>query len=367
MSNDGSLIDWLKGVNGEYSQRFCSPGAQAERRSFWLRYPVGLFCFGCMDGRNNIHNATELPAGIMKNYRHAGPWEWSNSLDQLFYGDLMHWIDQGKECLVFVSYHFSKSNKDWGCAAFECNTDKAIASNISFKEKIDRVYGTDSAVFSVLLGFETDEESMIIHGCDCDQVLRVADLTEFNEAEIKETLTTLFPKFSLEVKDLLLRLISGNFNHVSKNRRKNRPAIALNHNERVVAVGQGLGWFYRPNQAIIIGMHSNKSGEAIVKAVTIVYENLLSGRISREKGFILLASASFRRDVRAEKLMGCVGSEERRACERAKENMRFALEVIEAGLPEEIYSELLSYMHFLTVITDLDTGKFIEVKDVNLD
>jgi len=367
MSNEGSLIDWLKGVNEEYSQRFCSPSAQMERRSFRLKYPVGLFCFGCMDGRNNIHNATELPAGIMKNYRHAGPWEWSNSLDQLFYGDLMYWINQGKECLVFVSYHFSKSNKDWGCAAFECDTNKAIASNINFKKKIERVYGAGSAVSSVLLGFETDEESMIIHGHDCAQVLRVADLVEFNETDIQEKLTVLFPGISLEVKNLLLRLISGNFNHVSKNRRKNRPAVALNHNERVVAVGQGLGWFYRPNQAIIIGMHSNKSGEAIVKAVKIVYDNLLSGRISKEKGFILLASSSFCRDIRAEKLMGCAGSEERRACERAKENMRFALEVIKAHLPKKKYSELMPYMHLLTVITDLDTGKFIEVKDTDLD
>ncbi len=82
MESKGSLIDKIKHINAEYSKNYSTPDAQLERYQFRNQYPIGLFTFGCMDGRNNIPNATELPPGIMQNYRYlGGAWEWWNYLD----------------------------------------------------------------------------------------------------------------------------------------------------------------------------------------------------------------------------------------------------------------------------------------------
>ena len=353
LKTDLVLVEKLKHINSEYSRIFCLPEMQLLRHQFRAQHPIGLFVFGCMDGRNNIPNAGELPAGIIQNYRYlGGAWEWWNYLDLVFYNDLMYWINQGKSCLVFVSYHFSKSDKCLGCAGFDHDVDKAIKSNIIFKKKIERVYGVShSVVFPVLLGLETDEEALIIHGNNHELTLNVAELKEYDENGIRAILAEMFQKIQPEMLKFLLRLIRGNIEHVAKIRASNRSIITLNHCEWVLALGQGLDWFYRPNQAIIVGMYSNKPEEAIIKAAGIIEENISEGRISKEEGFVLLASSSFRSEA---------GVEKPRACERALENMRFAKKVIGNNFPQ-----LTDFMHPLTVVTNLDNRKFIEVKDIH--
>jgi hypothetical protein len=163
----------------------------------------------------------------------------------------------------------------------------------------------------------------------------------------------MFTSIQPEMMKLLLRLIKGNINHIATIRASHRLVAELNHCEWVIAVGNGLDWFYKPNQAIIVGMYSNRPEEAIKKAADIIKKNLDEGRISKESGFVLLASSSFHSEA---------GVEKPRACERSKENMKFATEVI-----TQYHPELLEMMHQLTVVTNLDNRKFIEVKDVDLD
>jgi len=347
-------IERLKQINAEHSRMFCDSEAQGVRRKFRGRHPVGLFVFGCMDGRNNISNATEIPVGIIKNYRElGGRWEWWNYIDLIFYKDLMYWINQGKDCLVFVSYHFSKSSPSLGCAGFGYDVDAAIKSNIIFKKKIENVYGVNRlVVFPILLGLETDEEALIIHGNNPDRTLRVADLAEYDEDYIKSVLSQMFKAMQPEIMSLMLCLIAGNIRHIAKIRASHRPLVTLNHCEWVVAIGQGLDWFYQPNQAIIVGMYSNRPEESIVKAVDIIEKNIIEGRVPRDEGFVLLASSSFRSEA---------GSEKSRACERALENMRFAQKIIRKN-----HSHLFDVMQPLVTVTNLDNRKFTEVKNIDL-
>jgi len=351
-----TLISRIKQINREYSENFCLPDAQAERRWFCEEYPVGLFSFGCMDGRNNIPNATEIPLGVMKNFHFAGgEWHWWNNVSTVFSKDIARHEKKHRASLVLVSYHFSRSEKHLGCAWFNYDTDAAIKANLKFLKKIERVYGDKhKVVFPVLVGLETDEESLVIHDSNNhENVLRVADLQEYDENYLKTTLVQMFGLIEANTMKMLLRLIAGNINHVAKIRASHRPVIDLDHREWILAIGNGLDWFRATNQAIIIGMYSYNPQEAIKTAASVIEKNLRTGQISKEDGFVLLASSSFHSES---------GYEKTSAREIALEYMRFAKEII-----AQHYPQLLEMMHPLVTITNLDDRKFIEVKDIDLD
>lgn len=349
------LIGEIKETNHRYSGVFCTPAAKKIRGEYREKYPVGKIAFQCMDGRVHMANATGTPLGIITSFRSLGGlfslgWK---SLDDDFNEELEYHRSLQHEVLVFVTYHFSRSNRSFGCAGFKCNIEKAMAASITFKRQIERVYGSMEAVYPVLIGYETDEDALIIHGTHGEPWDLSREIMIPSEERILKKLATRFDgQMPENVKREFIPLVQGNVAHIAQVRASCRQIREIQHNEWIVAPGRGLDWLFVPNMAVIIGMYSYKSDEAVKTAADIIAESMREGRISKEDGFVLLASAAYRDRG------GMKGKiDERRACERAREEMQFSKEVF-----KKYHPRIMKYMHELTVVTDVNTRRFQEVK-----
>lgn len=342
-------VEWLKVLNETHSKTFCSTDAQIERRLYRARYKTRIFAFQCMDGRIHIPCATETPPGIIKSFRNLGgkfSLGWYN-LDSAFSEEVGHAIKNGQQSLVIATYHFSKSSKHKGCAGFNYNKKEAIAKTIALKEQIERVYGfNNKVVCPIVCGFETDEDSLVLHG-DSGKTLDLSTVNSSEEAELIMLLRKLYKKMPDSILHDFLPLVQGNIRHIAEIRKKGGPIKEVEHREDILAIGRGFDWLYQPNLALIIGPYQIDIAEPIKKAAGIIQLNMREGRIS-DKGFILLTSAVHRSGA---------GTEIARAKERAIELSNFSQKII-----RQCCRSIAGKMHPLTVVTSLDTRRFKEIK-----
>jgi hypothetical protein len=88
-------------------------------------------------------------------------------------------ITGGHCCLPLVTYHFSKGDPHRGCAGHGYDTAAARAGAYSLVEQIERVFGGNHAcVYPIVVGIETDEDSLVLHGKD-DQASWMVETTFF--------------------------------------------------------------------------------------------------------------------------------------------------------------------------------------------
>jgi hypothetical protein len=74
-------------------------------------------------------------------------------------------ISSGRRCLALVTYHFSKGDKHRGCAGHGYDTAAAREGACQLASQIEKVFGSNrSSVYPIVVGIETDEDSLIFHG-----------------------------------------------------------------------------------------------------------------------------------------------------------------------------------------------------------
>ncbi len=80
-------------------------------------------------------------------------------------------IDSGRRCLALVTYHFSKGDPKRGCAGHGYDTEAARAGAVALVSQIESVFGGNhTCIHPIVVGIETDEDTLILHGKD-DQVV----------------------------------------------------------------------------------------------------------------------------------------------------------------------------------------------------
>src|SRR3989344_5287774 len=106
------ISDILK-HNEEQSVYFTSPDARLARTQYRAKHPTAIAALKCMDGRVHLPLMTHTPLGILKPWRNLGgkfDMGWPH-----FGLEVSTWVDQevnaGRDCLIFVTYHFSKGDK----------------------------------------------------------------------------------------------------------------------------------------------------------------------------------------------------------------------------------------------------------------
>lgn len=346
-------LRWINDRNIEYSELFQKDALS--RQVYLTKHPTGLCAFKCMDGRVHLPAITKTPLGIIKPFRRLGGifdlgWPF---LGEKFMDWLLGQINLAKPVVIFITYHFSKGdNPKRGCAGFNCNLENAKAFAQSFKQQIERIFFKDnSAVHTVIVGMETDEDSLIFHN-NGDQI-DICDLLEDSHDVVTSKFQKLFHGMADGIINDIMPLVFGNIEHVKETRLSQRPIIETEHREWIVGIGSGFDWLHAPNTALIIGPWSLRPDIDIEKAFSIVRKNMQEHRISKD-GFILLISSEYNdivhqpvklyhRNIRLEKVNTL---------------KNFALDI----LNKEEFSDLKDKVKILPVLVDEQTKRFENIQ-----
>lgn len=280
-------------LNREESGKFTAPDADLARRRYLGQHRTQLIAFKCMDGRVNMSLMTNTPPGIIKPYRNIGGkfnlgWPY---LGELIRDDVLFAADEGRDTIVFFTYHFSAGNEHRGCAGFGYDTEAARAATEALKEQSERVFGIGhTTVYPIVVGIETDEDALTLHGVN-GTTLAVADIADASKEVVEQKLLELFPDMYKGMRADLLPIVRGNQEHILEVRASGRQPIELDHRENIIGVGRGFHWLHVPNRALLIGPYGHAWDSAVQTAGKIVKGNMEAGRIDAADGVLLLTSA----------------------------------------------------------------------------
>ena len=344
-SYTGNLKDFIQKRNEEQSAAFRSAAARLSRTRYRAEHPTEIAAWKCMDGRLNLAVYTKTPPGIIQPFRNIGGifdlgWPF---FQETIKGYVNYALGRGRRALIMVTYHFSKGDHHRGCAGWKYDTGAAHADAERLAKQTEDVFGkTPRMVYPVVIGVETDEEGLVVHGLK-GETLDMATLSSLEGLE--EKIRDLFPDMDLQMVQDFLPLLQGNWEHIRDIRAENRPPIDLEHREQIIAVGRGFDWLHLPNKALIIGPYSHEWPNAVATAGKIIKGNLEAGRVPKSEGVLLLLSALSRDEE------GSFGWN--MAMQKAKYLERVSREILLQNVPE-----LKDSLQVMAGVTFADTRKW---------
>ncbi len=340
------LINFLLEHNKKQSEEFSNPDAALLRRQYRAKHPTEIAAWKCMDGRLHLPIMTEIPLGIIQPFRNIGG---QFDLGWPFFGLLIkEWVDyalsRGRDSLILVTYHFSKSDKHLGCKGFAYDTEAAKKFTTNLVAQVGRVFGgKHSVVYPIQVGIETDDDALILHGVNGDK-LDLANESTGDEDVLRLKLRKLFPDMRAQMIEDLLPLLLGNIRHIAEMRKAKRPLGDIDHKEQILGIGRGFDWLHLHNKALLVGPFSYNLQDPIGKAAGILLENIKKGQIPKEEGVVLMSSAVYRDEV---------GIERQLATEKAVSLAKFGVDIIKSQVPD-----LVPHLSVLVGTVDLNTREF---------
>ena len=321
-------IAWLFDLARRHGEAFRSPDAWLARQRYLAEHPTAIAVMKCMDGRINIPVATRMPAGIVMPFRNLGGMfdlGWPH-LGEVVAHHVERMVGDGRRILFLITYHWSRGNPRRGCAGFGYDTAAAIAHTQQIRRQMEHIFGHGHAtVYPLVCGFETDEESLTLHGND-GASLDLSTLGADDQPTLEPRLAALLPDLPAQMRADLLPLLAGNLAHIADIRaqiaRRERQ-LDIEHREWTICIGRGFDFLHTPNQALIIGPYSPNLAEPVRKAAGIIKSNMQAGRIPAD-GFLLFASVPYDE----------IGVDRARAELKTRFLSRFAANVIAEDFPE---------------------------------
>lgn len=349
---DSALVRFLLEHNKEQSKEYCNPDTVLWRRQYRAKHPTEIAALKCMDGRLHLPVMTNVPLGVIQPFRNIGG---RFDLGWPFFGVVLKdWVeeavDRGHDAVILVTYHFSQGDKHRGCKGYGYDIDASREGAFALRDQIERVFGVEHLiVYPIVIGIETDEDALIFHGAG-GKTIEMARLTSVDEDLLRAQIHSLYPDMKTQIVLDLLPLAIGNYAHIAEVRSSGRKPVDSVHKEQILGVGRGFDWLHLHNKALLVGPFSYDLGDSIANAAGILLDNIQSGRISKDEGVVLLASAAYQDEV---------GTDPRLAEEKAKSLAKFSLAIIQEKVPE-----LLPHLSTLVGILDMNTRKFSRVNFV---
>jgi hypothetical protein len=321
------IVRFLLDHNRKQSEIYTNPDATLARRQYRAEHPTEIAALKCMDGRLNLPIITKTPRGIIQPFRNVGGyfdfgWPFFGQLIQDWVG---YSVEKARNCVILVTYHWSKGDLHRGCKGFGYDLEAAKRHTKKLREQAERIFGkSHGVVYPIQVGVETDEDALVLHAKDGSQ-LDLATIKETTPEKLRVMVEKLYPDMKPRVIDDLIPLLLGNIKHIAEIRKAKRPIRDVVHGEDTIALGRGFSWLHIPNKALIVGPYSYDLAQPIVTAAKIVLDNLNEGRIKKQDGAVLMVSALYRETIGPERLA---------AIEKANSLARFALDTIKREVPE---------------------------------
>ncbi len=354
VERQNGVVQWLLEHNRHQSGLYQQPEVRERRRNYRHLHRTKIGCLKCMDGRLNLPVITKIPMGIVQPFRNLGghfEFGWAY-LQAVFLEWVNYAANRDDDCLVFTTYHFSQSNKHLGCKGFGYDREAAKKAAEHLRNRINHTCAgaKKNRIMAVMLGIETDEDALIIHG----ETGKVWYLNEENssltEERAIEKLAELFPSMPLHIRKDFAPLVIGNLERIKEVRQAPRSLVDADHREQVLGLGRGFDWLHQPNKALLIGPFSYDVADPIAKAAGILLDNLNSGRIDPDQGVVLMTAGAYRENT--------LGIEEVMAQEKALDLARFAISVILRD--DKLKEGLLPHLSILSGAMDMETRLFTE-------
>jgi hypothetical protein len=333
-------IDYLLELNREQSRAFVEPGNELARKQYRSKHPTEIGVLKCMDGRLHLPVMTNTELGIIQPWRNLGG---KFDLGWKPFGLLIkEWVDyavsRGRDVNVLITYHYARGDKHRGCRGFGYDTEAAKAFTADLKKQFDRVFGR-RVVYANQVGVETDLDALILHG-ENGEVVDLAELHETSSEVLSKMLWQLYPSMPERLVRDFLPLVEGNIAHIAEIQGSNRAIADAEHKEWVLGIGRGFDWLHEINTALIVGPFDPDLANAIETAAGIIKGNLDAGRISKDRGIVLMTSSPYRNE----------GPERTLAEEHTKFLTRFTLDIIKNKIPE-----LVPYLKHITATTNMNS------------
>lgn len=320
-------IAWLTELAERHGEAFRSPEAMLARTRYQSRHPTAIAVLKCMDGRINIPVATGTPVGILMPFRNLGgrfDLGWPH-LGEVLTQYVMDRVQEGRQVLFLVTYHYSRSDPRRGCAGFGYDRQAAFEHTQAIHRQISTIFGeSHGTVYPLICGFETDEDALVLHGSS-GQMLDMATVSDAELTSLPQQLTQLLPDMPARLQADLLPLLEGNVRHVMQARAqamRGERLLDIEHREWMICLGRGFDFLHTPNLALIVGPYSPDLSEPIARAAGIIESNMAAGRIP-DDGFLLLSSVPYE----------AIGVDRARAELKASFLSGFAQTVIRATYP----------------------------------
>jgi len=345
MLNQPSGVQFLLDHNAAQSADFTNPKEVERRQSYVHQHPTSFHVLKCMDGRCDMAQVTETPAGTITPWRNLGGMfhlGWPTFQQQLLRA-LKVAKQEEMPVAIIVTYHFSASQPHLGCKGWGYDTEAAKAYTQKFQAKATTFFNNGVPV--IVMGLETDRQALLVEGWN-GETLDIRESLGLSEQELATKLTTMFPGCDPRVLRDLVPLLAGNSRHVTEVQNQQLTPEDVDHQEWTLAIGRGFDWLHLYNVAIIIGPFDVDISKPLRIGAGLLAENVTSGRVDPNKHGLVVMSAS--PTWRRQGTTDWSGAETKAAFFAAK-TMR---------LIQEEYKEIAEYAYPLVGVVDMHTRLF---------
>lgn len=251
---------------------------------------VDVIFFECMDGRVNTCLITRSEdAGVVTFSSMGAIFQWTRDFRSALHDEFDRIRSEGKECLMFFTYHWSKTEKEYGCRAFDDDVEKARAYADQFTAELRRIFGQE--VYVALACIDTDVDGLTLIGQSGE--LDMSQHPESNSEVLAQEIARILPDAPAKIQAEILRLLLGNQAHMKTV--VDRPVADLKHGERGILLGSGIQ-VHAHNLVLSIGSYSDDLRTQIHNAAKILQKNLAASPEIAEAGIVLMTSAPYSGD-----------------------------------------------------------------------
>lgn len=393
MSNDFShvpkffrdKVERLFDINRQYSEEYCKQ--LLSLNLYKAMHPTQIIIFKCSDGRLLFSRFAQMPLGFLETFRNLGGkfhYGWlglNESFKGMIRSGLIEYLERKRiqifderlrkqqqefldgfklstyfnadhgailegesdfATLAIVTYHFSEGdNETRGCKASGFNILQSIKDAKGFRMSLEKAHkGSLHKVFSIVIGLETDEDRIVIHG-ENGQVKDLGTIAQnASDYELFGLICKFYPSMPLQMKLDFLPVLSGNIQHIAKVRGSNRPIEEMTHQEWVLGIcnSKAVESVTVPNTGVFVGLSHPVLSKAIRTGLDVIKPNI-------SKGVLLLTAA-------------CYGGDDTESSARlqAKYYKRLGLEV--ANKHWSAQPELINNLYPLPLLVNNETKLF---------
>lgn len=241
---------------------------EAQRRRYFERHPTYFGCLKCMDGRVEFPAMTKTARGIVKPYRAiGGKFElfWPAFQSSVAFW-VKHAITHDAHSCMFVTSHFCSLKHELGCKGW--HNDHAAARE--HMERLARQMGEDfgEQLVAIPSSVDTAYDNLVLHGPKGEvsgESLRGLDIDA-----IRQEVRRAFPDMTEQVIKDLAPFLLGNAERVAELKASPRSIKEMEHDERVIAIGEGFDGLAAENFALMNSDVNPNLDAAVVLAAKMI-------------------------------------------------------------------------------------------------